>query len=369
MQILNLWGFRMTTMLLIQGVGSVTYAITPCSTNSSNFCFSSILSGRGTLWGLFWTSLTFLSICILYSPGSFPSPENTSLQLLRTPSLVSDLTSSRCLTHSTLKALSWSAELACPDNKDGELLSTTWKWTFFLMLFALHHSVTAPRGWRMELSYSFSFIWEGCKGAVWDVCSPQEQECCSLPQYQFWTWGLELSGLLRGIRGCLCSSVCGLTKGPRHRCFHHCWQVYCLRYRPLHLLAVYCLTVVDALGIGTSLQRGYTLSRLRRLIHRPDICLCHGLIHRICSPWYAPISVFFFLLFGHNAVFLLPIMSTCLSLCSVLRHISIVRFNVRTDSLRNLVRVFFLFVPITIRSRSNLSSNVLYLHVFFSFLS
>ena len=156
----------MTTMLLIQEFGSVTHAITPCSTNSSSFCFSSILSGSGTLRGLFWTGLMFLSICILYSPGCLPSPENTSLQLSRTPSLVSDLTSSKYLTHSTLKAISWSAELARPDNKDGELLSTTWKWTFFLMLFASHHSVTAPRGWRMELSYSFSFIWEGCKGAV-----------------------------------------------------------------------------------------------------------------------------------------------------------------------------------------------------------
>ena len=105
----------MTTMLLIQGVGSVTHAITPCSTNSSSFCFSSILSGSGTLRGLFWTGLMFLSICILYSPGSLPSPENTSLQLSRTPSLVSDLTSSRCLTHSTLKAISWSAELARPE--------------------------------------------------------------------------------------------------------------------------------------------------------------------------------------------------------------------------------------------------------------
>ena len=39
--------------------------------------------------------------------------------------LMSDLTLSRCLMHSMLKAISWSAELARPDNKDGELLSTT----------------------------------------------------------------------------------------------------------------------------------------------------------------------------------------------------------------------------------------------------
>ena len=84
-----------------------------------------------------------------------------------------------------------------------------------------------------------------------------------------------------------------------------CWQVRRLCNGPLHVLAVYCLTVVDALGIGTSLHCGYALSRLHRLIHRPDICVCHGLIHRICSPWYAPVSVFFFLLFGHNALLLL----------------------------------------------------------------
>ena len=86
----------------------------------------------------------------------------------------------------------------------------------------------------------------------WGVCSPQELECCNLPQCQFGTWGLELSGLLRGIRGCLRNSVCCLTKGPRHRCFHHCWQVHRLHNGPL--LAVYRLTVVDALGISTWLH-------------------------------------------------------------------------------------------------------------------
>ena len=47
---------------------------------------------------------------------------------------------------------------------DGELLSTTWKVIFFHIPFTSQWSVTEPKGWSMESSYSFNFVWDGCSG-------------------------------------------------------------------------------------------------------------------------------------------------------------------------------------------------------------
>ena len=167
----------------------------------------------------------------------------------------------------------------------------------------------------------------------------------------------------------MCNSVYSLTKGPKHRCFHHCWQVHRLRNGPLHVLAVYCLTMVDALGINTSLQHGCALGRLRRLVHWPDICLCHGLIHRICSPWYAPVSVFFFWFLGIMQFLLCYCCLSCQLVCPFIQYSDIYQLSgLMFDLIHWGVWSIFLFYLFPSLSWRKSSSNMLYLHVFISFL-
>ena len=70
-------------VLETHSVGSVTGVMTFCCTNSSN---CSLIFGRtatGTLLGGWTFGFTLLSVIILNSPGSSPSPSNTSLYLWR----------------------------------------------------------------------------------------------------------------------------------------------------------------------------------------------------------------------------------------------------------------------------------------------